>query len=271
MNCIFCDKLSHDSRSVEHIVPESLGNKKFILPKGTVCDECNQYFSKKIEQPLLDLPFFKSNRHKLNIQNKKGKIPSDYGFAINPETKVEFHKNKNGEQSISFKDDKALQKILNRKNLEVFMPIFGGIGQNNMIVSKFLGKLAIENLALICLENEHDAYQELSKHYYQPLKKYIRNAAKNEFWPYHERVLHGPDYLHKYNDKTEYFQITFAMEYIYTTQKLLFFQFLFLGTEYTIDMTNKTTHTILEWFAENNSMSPVLEVTINAAVAANGN
>lgn len=30
----------------EHIVPESLGNIAYVLPKGIVCDKCNQYFSK---------------------------------------------------------------------------------------------------------------------------------------------------------------------------------------------------------------------------------
>jgi len=39
--CLYC--LRHDGgfRSVEHIVPESLGNTEKILPAGVVCDRCN--------------------------------------------------------------------------------------------------------------------------------------------------------------------------------------------------------------------------------------
>jgi len=38
MRCIFCMNDSSDSRSKEHIIPESLGNEAHILPRGIVCD-----------------------------------------------------------------------------------------------------------------------------------------------------------------------------------------------------------------------------------------
>ena len=43
--CMFCHKDSSSSKSVEHIIPESFGNKHHYLPKGYVCDKCNNYFS----------------------------------------------------------------------------------------------------------------------------------------------------------------------------------------------------------------------------------
>lgn len=43
--CIFCDQ-NHTDTTVEHIVPSSLGNVHYILPKGTVCSKCNNRFSK---------------------------------------------------------------------------------------------------------------------------------------------------------------------------------------------------------------------------------
>lgn len=48
----FCHKDASWSTSVEHIVPESLGNKDICLPKGYVCDECNHYFAIKAEKEL---------------------------------------------------------------------------------------------------------------------------------------------------------------------------------------------------------------------------
>ena len=48
--CIFCHKDVSISKSVEHIIPESLGNKSHVLPKGYVCDECNNYFARKVEK-----------------------------------------------------------------------------------------------------------------------------------------------------------------------------------------------------------------------------
>ena len=73
MECIFCHKDSSSSKSVEHIIPESLGNKEHILPVGYVCDECNHYFSIKLEKPLLSLKYFKDLRSRNNILTKKNK------------------------------------------------------------------------------------------------------------------------------------------------------------------------------------------------------
>ena len=74
MQCVFCHKDSSTSQSVEHIIPESLGNKHHFLPKGYVCDECNHYFAIKIEKELLSQPYFVSLRFRNEILTKKGKL-----------------------------------------------------------------------------------------------------------------------------------------------------------------------------------------------------
>jgi hypothetical protein len=51
MRCPFFKSDSTASRSIEHIIPESLGNMTQILPPGVVCDGCNNYFSRKVEGP----------------------------------------------------------------------------------------------------------------------------------------------------------------------------------------------------------------------------
>ena len=75
MRCIFCKNPSHLSYSAEHIIPESLGNIEHTLPKGIVCDSCNNYFSRKVEKPLLDSPIMRLLRNNRQIQNKRGRIP----------------------------------------------------------------------------------------------------------------------------------------------------------------------------------------------------
>jgi hypothetical protein len=52
--CIFCRDNTTASRSVEHVIPEPLGNTTLTLPPGVVCDKCNHYFARKIEKPLLE-------------------------------------------------------------------------------------------------------------------------------------------------------------------------------------------------------------------------
>jgi len=59
--CIWClDEAPNASFKTEsHVLPECVGNKKQqVLPKGIVCDKCNQYFGSKIEPVLLGDPLF---------------------------------------------------------------------------------------------------------------------------------------------------------------------------------------------------------------------
>lgn len=73
--CIFCKCDSSSSSSVEHILPESIGNKNDVLPQGIVCDKCNNYFSRKIEKQVLNSGVIKTVRSRLQIESKKGRIP----------------------------------------------------------------------------------------------------------------------------------------------------------------------------------------------------
>jgi HNH endonuclease len=75
MRCIFCKQDSSGSASVEHIVPESLGNTDHVLPIGVVCDVCNQYFARKVERQLLESPMFRLLRSDMAVPNKRGRIP----------------------------------------------------------------------------------------------------------------------------------------------------------------------------------------------------
>lgn len=76
MRCIFCKNSTVGSKSVEHIIPESLGNTNHILTFGLVCGACNNYFSIKIEKPILDSGMFRFLRMNKRIANKVGRSPS---------------------------------------------------------------------------------------------------------------------------------------------------------------------------------------------------
>lgn len=80
MRCIFCKTDSSKSRGGEHIIPESLGNIDHTLPVGVVCDSCNNYFSHKIEKPLLDSDYFRHARFMHRVSNKEGRVPTVIAF-----------------------------------------------------------------------------------------------------------------------------------------------------------------------------------------------
>ena len=104
MLCIFCKEDSSNSKSIEHIIPESLGNTEHILNKCIVCDKCNNYFARKIEKKVLDYPEFQIDRFHMSIPSKKGKIPPINGIITGSgeASLVKLFKSKIKETSIEF-------------------------------------------------------------------------------------------------------------------------------------------------------------------------
>jgi len=74
MRCLFCKADSSQSRSVEHAIPEALGNRSFVLPAGVVCDGCNNYFAVKVEGPLLKTGSLQQLRARQGGPSKRGRI-----------------------------------------------------------------------------------------------------------------------------------------------------------------------------------------------------
>ena len=69
--CLFCGTTQGPFESIEHPIPESMGNDDTFLPKGFVCDSCNQYFGSKVEQPIMASPPFNVERVRASIKTKK--------------------------------------------------------------------------------------------------------------------------------------------------------------------------------------------------------
>jgi len=71
--CLFCGTKQGLFRHVEHPIPESMGNDDTILPKGFVCDGCNQYFGSKLEQQIMASPPFNVERVAAAVKTKNRK------------------------------------------------------------------------------------------------------------------------------------------------------------------------------------------------------
>jgi len=54
--CIVCNNFQH-SPTIEHIIPQSLGNVHYILHKGLVCGQCNHRFSQYENRVVSSVPF----------------------------------------------------------------------------------------------------------------------------------------------------------------------------------------------------------------------
>lgn len=77
MRCIFCKKTDVSFNSIEHIIPESIGNLEHTLAKGIVCDICNNYFSREVEGPFINSEVLIDIRNKMKIASKRKRIPDE--------------------------------------------------------------------------------------------------------------------------------------------------------------------------------------------------
>jgi HNH endonuclease len=74
--CLFCRKSDGGFSSVEHIVPESLGNREAVLPVGVVCDRCNQGVLSRLDAALCDFGPIAMMKTLNCVPSKAGKLPS---------------------------------------------------------------------------------------------------------------------------------------------------------------------------------------------------
>ncbi len=267
MRCVFCKNDSTNSKSVEHIIPESLGNKNNILPKGVVCDNCNTYFGSKIEKTVLEMPYFKSLRGRIMIENKKGKIPSVTGFTMNKDI-IEINFSSKGDNIIEviYNDDKTVNSILNSK--ELYVPLIPEPPQNNIYVSKFLGLIALEAFAqrVSSIENWQEDFIENNS--LDELRNFVRYGKGYAIWPYHIRRIGSENQidfckeLNSFSEKlNEYdFLIPDISSFNNEVHQVdnLYFVLGIMGIEYTINLTNAGLNRYISWLSENNNKSILL-------------
>lgn len=72
--CIYCLSTSAAFNTQEHVYPESLGNNEVILPRGYVCDTCNNAVSQVEGYALNSLPLSLLRTYVI-YHTKKGKLP----------------------------------------------------------------------------------------------------------------------------------------------------------------------------------------------------
>jgi hypothetical protein len=179
--CLFCGAIN--PRSIEHIIPESLGNDDLILTDD-VCRSCNNYFA-KIEKFVLgktDLAFWRAF---LGIRSKKGKLPSvDLSLpkkfkGVFPSThsrhsdEIGFTAHEDGSISVENFDETIIREILSGERRQ-----FQFVMTPNILhqFGRFLCKIGVE---LVCRVDPRQARSER----FQAARVYARHGSTVELWP----------------------------------------------------------------------------------------
>lgn len=180
--CLFCNSNGPFS-TVEHVIPESLGNDDLLL-RDEVCDVCQRYFGTQIEQFVLDKTPIAFWRTFFRIKNKKRRYPSVdisqpkrqkglYPAVHESHDNIGFSAHEDGSISVEINDPDLIKELLDGKRTNfrlVFTP------KVLHMLGRFFCKVGIE---ILCLNDN----QQARSHPLAAAAKYARFGDSDELWP----------------------------------------------------------------------------------------
>lgn len=264
MRCIFCKQPSHASKSVEHIVPHSFGNRRAILPRGIVCDQCNNYFARKIEQPLLADRSFRNLRAWYQVPNRRGRPPSLHGFLAGTEVEiglrlkdggVEIQPEREGQSEEFFhclrEDEKA-----GRPTAFLFER---PIDPPKKLMSRLLAKMALELLSLRFLHDPQLIDKLIEDDHWERIRRWARHGDNFDDWPYANRIVFPEETLMRHPDTDAWVQAGYSLDLFVTKRRETYLAFIIYGHEFVINTGGPSVKGYEEWLEQKRGISPLVE------------
>lgn len=258
MRCIFCKNNSENTKSIEHIVPESLGNKEHVMPKGAVCDSCNNYFALKIEKPALETDFFKNLRFRNGIETKKRKIPPGKGLIPLTNCEPEIYLPKHSNSIEVNLDAESFKLIRDGKIKQMYIPMSTPFPMNNQSVSRMLAKIGLEMLSLRLASDDDVREFFVDEVGFDPIRHYVRYNYKNENWIYSVRKIYDENEKF-YLENGKSVDMVFECDFLMTNETEVYFVIAFKGVEFVINMAGSSIDGYKRWLEENKNVSPLYE------------
>ncbi|MEA5087105.1 MAG: HNH endonuclease [Methanocorpusculum sp.] len=258
MRCIFCKQESSTSITVEHIIPESLGNKEYVLSPGIVCDRCNNYFSRKVELPFLEHHGIKILRFQEQLVNKKNNLPAlpsilSIGAVVN----CQPHFGKQNSIKFPGMTDEQEERLKSKNTLMITTEGFSDktpLPEGN-IVSRFLAKIALEAYVYLVARNNNEINEIVDYPELDLLRNHARKGTTPN-WPYSIRYIYDTDARWKTPDGGNT-QILHELDFLYTDNHELYCIFVLLGIEFVINMVGPGIDGYSEWLKQHDNICPL--------------
>jgi hypothetical protein len=263
MRCIFCKKDSSSSRSREHIVPESLGNTRNVLPPGVVCDRCNNYFASKVERPVLDSPAFKSLRFHQAVPSKRNRVPA-ISALIAPDVPVRVRRSADGAQTVVDVPTEYFDRIASETQTQHLIFHVGGM-PSDVAMSRFLAKCALEALAQRVGKTQAGVDMIVDDPQFDPIRGHARLGRPKQ-WAFATRELYEAN--RKIVASTgDSGQTVYEYDVFFTTPENtsedgailseLYFALCIFGVEFVINLGGPDVDGYRDWLARNDQVSPL--------------
>lgn len=237
MRCLFCKQDSSQSRSVEHVLPESLGNTTMVLPATVVCDGCNNYFARKVEGPFLALPSLLTLRHLEVVQNKRGSVPSidRVPTSLGVEGRLWHPFGPQGIRTLSLpmEPDEAWAAIQSR--FEVAIPDRDDV-PDLVMLGRFVAKVALESMAHRCGKSKSALGSLIDDPDLDSIRMHARYGVGAP-WPVEIRRIYPSDRM--WQDGNESVQRKWESDFLVTPQRQLYFAVAIFGLELAINVLER--------------------------------
>ena len=228
--CIICDSYN-DSKSIEHIVPESFGNKKYVMKKGDVCDACNARFS-KFEGKALSNTIFVMERARFAVATKKGKPVNGKIGDLKISGNSNFRK-----QQVSIEGLNKSSVLGHDTRTGTYSIKIEGFDKSEAATSRFLLMLGIESI----YKSRNDIFVQYD---FQDLKEYLNNRTNND-WGFIQNERNPLNFINiPQKPMREYLQkIHCHLKFNHDYEDELLFHFKFGSVGMTINLLSRN----LEW------------------------
>lgn len=255
LNCIFCKRDSSGSVSEEHIIPESLWNTKQLLRPGIVCDQCNNYFSREVERPFLELPEILSMRFEEGIPSKRNKIPPVKGIIF-PDAPVLVHRDgKQNHAPITIDVPPIFFNKLNSLNkVELVIPM-AKEPPANKTTTRFLAKVALEAMAQRVENNQRMLNFLVNDPQLDALRDHARRGTTDSWEILIRRIY--PAERRGYDSNGQEYQVVHEYDFLLTKQSEMYFVFALFGIELAINIGGPYVDGYRLWLEENQEVSPL--------------
>lgn len=253
MRCIFCKIASSNSRSREHIIPESLGNSTLILPQGIVCDKCNNYFSREVEKPFLESPAIRNLRFHQALESKKGRVPS-LNAVFTPDIPAIVTRYPRYDYTSVKVAPEALEVLAGLKSPKLLLPI-GGQAPPEQTISRFMAKVALEAMALRVIGHEGGQNFICDEPQLDPLREHARHGRISN-WPVNTRTIYAANARTAIADGP-WEQVVHECDFLVTSWSEWFFVLAIFGLELTINVGGPDIEGYERWLRENDNVSPL--------------
>lgn len=251
---MYCKMPSAGSRSVEHVVPESLGNLTMILRPGIVCDACNNYFSRKVEGPFLNAPAMLWLRQEQGLTNKRGRVPAVRALVTSGGMASIYAATNDVPGRIEFDLDQFAHRWIDRGRNAPMVTYVPMDSPSATTTSRFLAKVAIGCLAdrLDCVEGgldrivENDELDRLRDHARRGTDPHWPVSVRR-IYPAHARWIEGDDATQK----------VWELDLFQDDDGYLYSVFVLFGIEYAIHLAEPDISSYCRWLSHHDDASPL--------------